>query len=168
MNKTEIHTLIGELQHLAEQADMAAKKWRQDKANLEAQLAEAEKPKLRHGDYGLTNQGKPFFYIDVTWDKDHAYFANGTHASDFTTCELGKEQSDCAIFLGNLADLKTMAEPLENFELYGTYIKAQISGRDIAITDCKETSYLTPTQVREYAHKLLRLACTAERTKDDK
>ena len=88
-------------------------------ATLKSELAEAKKPELRHGDYGLgTNWGADsidaFVYTDQSrtdkLEQEKAYYAN----------RMGQINVDHAkhSVLGNIFDdLKAVTEPLTGFEV---------------------------------------------------
>lgn len=82
-------------------------------AKLQSQLAEAEKPKLRHWDYGYTDDGYARIVME---DREKDHLAQSGH--------LGMPEGGCYNKMsednvtGNLADdLKALAEPLEDFEI---------------------------------------------------
>lgn len=92
-----------------------------DRAKQElAQLAEMDKPKLRHGDYGYTRAGggKPRFFTQSWVDGE-----NQEGKMQWCDDEAWHGTGDCLeiksfIITGNLVDdLERNAEPLEEFEL---------------------------------------------------
>ena len=86
MNRDEIKTDIETEKLYLEDCETTVKVVREHLAALEAQLAEAEKPELRHGDYGHRD-GTLFVYIDNRVSQDTAYYADGTFCTSFTENE---------------------------------------------------------------------------------
>ena len=119
MNTEEIERNITEGRKWVEGGEAIARFGRERIAELEAQLAEAEKPGLRHGDYGIGPAG--------TWIRVH-----GSTWWDTKDCS-GPSNQDADVFipyrLGNiLADLKTRQETLKKFTMKETIAASEFSG----------------------------------------
>lgn len=118
---------------------------------------EAEKPKLRHGDYGIGPAGP--------WCRVH-----GSTWWDTKDCS-GPSHQDADVFipyrLGNIFDdLKAMAEPLEEFVERGfnhhIHHSDKLHGSIMMRSSCYSIK-----QLEEYIMKLRRMAATVERARDD-
>lgn len=143
-----------------------------DKA--QAKLAELDKPKLRHGDYGFDVIGNPCCVIDV--------YGEGLRcASDSVlTTVIQDHCPESEVFVpvdprNIFDDLKLMGEDLEEFELghgeggvgddLGSYIA---SGGNIVIRIGKSHFSATPERTSEIARNLLQEAATAKRREGKK
>lgn len=82
------------------------------KESLQAQL-EAEKPKLRHGDYGITKEGHPRIAL---WQWTHSD-TQGGRRRDYSQLGIMGEEKEFEVFGNIFDDLADMAEDLEEFEL---------------------------------------------------
>ena len=150
MNKEEIkndtHELERTIQYLG--------KW---KEHLQAQLAESEKPKLRHGDYGRDLDG--FIYLEdnirhksiVHWLGDYGESGlSGRAAESFE----GK-------VIGNLADDLAALKPLEEFEMKdctgGNDFKARINCN--GHVELRAGCGLVTVNDREFHEIILKLRC---------
>lgn len=97
----------------------------------EAQLAEAEKPVLRHGDYGFEDNEHP----TVLFRKDGKGNLKSIRESFGVNAYNDTPLHDYDI-LGNIfADLKAIAEPLDDFEMEIGRIYVLFSGGDLVIKD---------------------------------
>ena len=79
-------------------------------------LAEEKKPELRHGNYGINDNGKKFIILDgvIHWEEDS--YPDGQRISALPNPTIRPE-----LILGNLFDdLKAMSEPLTEFEIRNT------------------------------------------------
>jgi len=131
-------------------------------ASAEAELAEIDKPKLRHGDYGYSQKEKPCIMI-ADWDDDVLFCGNRSMGKK------GQITSRCSVILGNIFDdLKAMAEPLEEFDIRCTankrdIISAHFDGEHIQMSN--NYDYLEIGQAEEFHQKLGRLIATAKKSK---
>lgn len=103
MNKLELRETLKDLQTLKTRLSTSI-------GNLEAQLTEPEKPKLRHGDYGRSksSDGKAV---------DPRIYANG-HSWGLVGSDHCDETPLYYVFGNIFDDLKALAaEPLEEFEI---------------------------------------------------
>ena len=108
-----------------------AKDYNAEITELESHLAEAEKPKLKHGDYGHDEDGGDRFVVieqSTLFGSPKAFYANQNGQVDVN------ESTVSRIRLGNIFDdLKALAEPLKEFE-YG-----DITGR-ISVDETRPSS----------------------------
>ncbi len=96
-----------------------------EKEYAKSQRAEAEKPELRHGDYGIWcfQGGDPVFaiYIDHLMTKDTMFY-DGKLSAPYASKELARGadedgKSTTFVKLGNIFDdLKALSEPLLSFQ----------------------------------------------------
>ena len=83
---------------------------------LRAELAEAKKPKLRHGDYGIGNSTMRI----ALWDERERKLTQG----GCNTFPCGDSYLKPSSILGNIFDdLKALQEPLKEFEIDGSGYK---------------------------------------------
>jgi hypothetical protein len=153
MNKTE------ELKQKLEQAKKDKESIQENIDWLEKKLAEAEKPKLRHGDWWMKG------------DSLHIYMKEH-HGRDFVAigdCILTKIGSSYGgePILGNIIDdLKRNAEDLEKFDVYGggTRLFIRLQDNDIVFDIGGFTSTMHKiNKATEIHQKLGQLIATAKR-----
>lgn len=125
---------------------------------VEAELAQAENPGLRHGDYGYGPAG--------AWIRVH-----GSTWWDTKDCS-GPSEQDADVFipyrLGNiLDDLNELAKPLEEFTLAELSCKLLSTGDISILCIASNTLHYIPARDRDkFIMQLRRMANTAERATD--
>lgn len=124
-------------------------------AKVEAQLAEAEKPELRHGDYGIRNHTE--FWICIN---GRVYWNNGQLSS----------LSDARFIesrLGNIFDdLKALAKPLKEFKVNnGPYetVTIMLGAGMLRFNDADGCILIKESEIPEFIRNLRRLIFTAEK-----
>ncbi len=127
---------------------------------LQAQLAEAEKPELRDGDYGINANGLPFVICNNRIQFEHRAGAQDSYSLPNNTV---KPKHVTGNFLD---DLKALAEPLKRFRLdvHEYYIDEGRRHNQIHMAG----NWHTIQEVKQHIRKLQRLAATAERARDGK
>lgn len=137
---------------------------------LEAELA--EKPKLRHGDYGTYNTegatGNLSVYIDDVGQGCLHDTAVYNRIND-TGCSYAMEPTDNGEFivLGNIFDdLKAMAEPLKS--LYYGSITCEMRQKELVLKIAETTHYVMANDVAGFIVDLRRLLHTAEQEQHGK
>ncbi len=152
MNQEEIKTQIDEAKRVAVKIDSLI-------AQLEAQLAEVEKPELKNWEIGVNDFQQwikingAFFWIH---DRDNLDEKSSLHESDFID---GPHINIYDV----LDDLKARQEPLTEFKLSETFISGSLSGSLIYLKDRDEQSSLPLAKVRELVVYLQRLIFAAEK-----
>lgn len=147
--------------------------------DAEAKLAEVDKPKLRHGDYGYDSGGGmgegEVFYVDTKSNPDFAY----SQTENCCSCYVKNGWSRSFTKLGNIFDdLAAYGEDLEEFKMYWkddscikeTYgkIKGELCDGGIWLHIETNSAIYSPKKIREAAHKMLRMAATYERREGKK
>ncbi|KKL02317.1 hypothetical protein LCGC14_2626560 [marine sediment metagenome] len=167
-----------ELEHKLEQAikDRATicKGFTEEIGNLQARLAEADKPKpkpkLRHGACGISasNDNKPFVIIKDNDDKKRSYYEEGGLMGCDGSSYLKENLQNYTILIPNIfTDLEAISEPLESFKVQCRCIGSDVlsvrlckddtrkNGR-IIFSLCHETVYTN----KDYLHDfILNLRC---------
>ncbi len=168
MKTEEIERNITEGQTWVKGGEAIARFGRERIAELEAQLAEAEKPKLRHGDYGLCEKGKELYGF--------TYYKSINGAGYFLT-HLTKQvyhgcwpKVDKIVFVGgNFADLKARQEPLKDDFQFGEGTRGNTveidAGRIIIRPDLAGSVIIDKDDIPTFILNLQRLAYTAEASK---
>jgi hypothetical protein len=133
---------------------------------IERLEAEAEKPKLRHGDYGICEKGKELYGF--------TYYKSVNGAGYFLT-HLTKQvyhgcwpKVDRVVFVGgNLDDLKAIAGPLTECEAGGIVFKMDSVGRLAVIRDGWWQAEILAKDIPIFILNLRRLLRTAEQAKHE-
>lgn len=132
-------------------------------ATAEAKLAELDKPKLRHGDYGFSDL--PRYPRLLVGDRQ---LVNAQHIFD------RQSQDDITVVLGNIFDdLKFYGQDADEllrwYGRYGSYVKGNIrpaglttSGEWGVEVDIKN-QFFAPDDLIDAAKHLMQLAYTAKR-----
>ena len=145
MNKEEIQNKIDSISADRDALERTRNKLTGDIALLLEQIAEAEKPKLRHGDFGLDAgnlSGGNWVHIN-----GKTYYPSGVISGLSPTNNTILEEK-----IGNIFDLtKDWGEPFENYYKYG--IRIEISNVDDIYIDAGG-SHLTIPKAEEIWHKL--------------
>ncbi len=125
-------------------------------AHLKAKIAEAEKPKLRHGDIWMKDRQVRLHLKEYN---DDGRDCMTTDADLFTN--LGSYHQGEPV-LANLKDifddLKALQEPLDNFNIKGAVTRWCNDG-DLAIGP----RYVNPSDVDEFIRKLQQMRATQKR-----
>ena len=131
---------------------------------LETQLAEAEEPKLRHGAYGISADGKGFIIIEQSTliGSPKAFFGDMSGLMEADQRMLGY------LRVGDFfKELEALSEPLTEFELDATFISGCLErSGTISLVDRGEKSSLPYAKVRELIVYLRRLLHTARTGKE--
>ena len=137
-------------------------------AELKAKLAEEQKPKLRHGDYGLDCMGSRSVIAINQGGRLVKSMANGYTDCYNAVCI----QNHRYPVLGNIFDdLKAIQEDVTEFEIEGCGFKLRvtISGTDIAISVIEpgqgemKTTYIPQQRQAELVLKLRQMGATVKR-----
>ncbi len=152
-----------------EQARLVLKYATDEIERIEAERAEAEKPELRHGDYGYdADSGDSFIVIEQSglFGSPKAFYANQSGQVNVN------ESTVTRVHPGNIfADLKAIAEPLTEFpicSMVGTKSDVVIDDAgNITLPVGSETVWVCKTSVPNFILNLQRLQYTAERQKND-
>ena len=118
MNREEIKTDIETEKLYLEDCETTVKVVREHLAALEAQLAEAEKPGLKHLDWGPDKTGHMHVALLTNENDDSRIIQASMHPAG--AMQVFDYASDCPIVSvkGNFAaDLKALAEPLKEFKV---------------------------------------------------
>ena len=134
-------------------------------ARIEAQLAEAEKPELRHGDYGLDKDGFFFLREDGSlWTKYYELGNKTISRSLNKTGNASQRRVWASQILGNtFRDLKARQEPLKAFEIdNGTSqtIRVKISGGFLRMRDDDGFMLIKKCELPAFILNLQRLVIT--------
>ena len=159
MNQEEIKTDIETEKLYLEDCETTVKVVREHLAALEAKLAEAEKPELRHGDYGIDEDNGSFVVVDQSglFGTPKAFFENGSGM-----VEADKNMSS-DLRLGNIYKcIAALKEPLKEFRVCNLNIKVNGCGNIQLESDDKRILYITSGQWHEFLAKFQRLVFTAE------
>ena len=157
MNTEEIKEQIDMQKLLIENHKICLSRTEKELALLESQLAEAEKPALRHGDYGLFNGNQPGIIHGIQMVKKVIWEHDGGEGL----------QERCGmknfVALGNIfADLKARQEPLEQFRMCGLDVGLNEMGNIQLTNDDKDTLYIHSDDWHTFILNLQRLVYTAE------
>ena len=120
MNKDEIEHKLEQankaLTRLENRTEQAVISIRKNIKKLQAQLAEAEKPKLRHGDCSLSRMGEPAVFIG-NGREAVAYYEDG-HSEPCGEWQNGTYAIDGRGFRFNIfKEMQAQSEPLKEFEM---------------------------------------------------
>ncbi len=140
-----------EIEHRLEQAKKDRMGINDNICWLKEQLAEAEKPKLGHGDFGISKRGN--FIAIKSKSPDHHHGVEPFYEDCWSDGHLYTERNpnDFIVF-GNIFDLmKEWGEDLEEFDVGGRHFKIYPEDPD---------SFL---QIEEIWHKLGRMIFTRKR-----
>ncbi len=118
-----------ELRELLDRCEQLEVQIATDKARIQAVLAEAEKPKLRHGDYGTAiYKGEKFDWHCDGSGQGALCLASYTNISTHISWFRPQSVTDICV-LGNAPDnIKAMSEPLKKFTMKETSAAAEFSG----------------------------------------
>lgn len=139
-------------------------------ADLQAQL-EAEKPELRHLDYGLTKSGRPCAIVqsqDGRGTEGQFRRCSGRYMYE---CELISDVWSIETKLGNLVDdLAAMSEDLEEFKVEsGCFdFKAVLNKKNGRINMITQGAWMNIETAHEIILKLRRMEATAIRKAEGK
>ncbi|KKL69150.1 hypothetical protein LCGC14_2117830 [marine sediment metagenome] len=157
--KKEIKDLSYGIQFHREQGDFhhgVADKRFESVKRLEAQLTEAEKPKLRHGDYGRNRLGVSWIFL-----KEQIVTEITAYVPEAPQEEYIKDR------FGNIFDgLKAWQEPLEKFRIdNGTSqtIRVKISGGFLRMRDDDGFMLIKECELPAFILNIQRLVYTAEK-----
>ena len=145
--------------------------WQEIKADLEAEFAEAEKPELQSGDYGLWRLHKNdlfhfAIYIDHALTPDTMFYDDGmccSQASVQNMTTLGEFKKFGNIF----DDLNAIAEPLEEFEMCTCKFTLSDGCIRMEIAHGRSMAYFGNGNYPALILNLRRLQATHERQKND-
>ncbi len=133
---------------------------------VESQLAEAEKPKLRHWDLGYDeDSGDEFVVIEQRglFGSPKAFYGDQKGQVHVN------ESIGFRVRIGNLtevfADLKARQEPLEHFRVCGLDVGLNEMGNIQLTNDDKDTLYIHSDDWHTFILNLQRLVYTAEASK---
>lgn len=133
-------------------------------AELEAQLAEAEKPKLRHTDFGWDADGTPCGAVTVS-GRDVLRMV-GNRAVGDGVCTEDRHYGPTTIAFNALDDLKAMAERVTQVKANGVLFTMDSSGGiNIDPAPGRSMFHVEEKAVDEFVMDIRRLVQT-ERTKD--
>ena len=111
MSREEIKTDIETEKLYLEDCETTVKVVREHLAALEAQLAEVEKPELRHGDCVVYNDtGRPQVFMERKGLLEH-------FGCNFGSGHVAKNVTDFTFSYNIFDDLKALAEPLKEFKI---------------------------------------------------
>lgn len=161
MNKQEIENRIKKYELIRECAEENL-----NDLNIQLRdLREAEKPKLRHGDFGIEDGNYPTILLSETKDKCLRSIREG-----FTTISSNRiDYNHTYAILGNIFDLlKEWSEDLEEFEIQSkncTKLIIKTFGEEgIQVDISHYTATLrTLSEAEEFWHKLGQLIATLKR-----
>ncbi len=166
MNKEQIEKRIRTINVIIEDNKQYILLYEEQLGNLQAMLAEAEKPELRHGE--IRQWPHCIGIVDTSEPHTHLIWADGNKR---TPCTSEAAIWDDSKAIGNLRDifddLTALLEPLKEFQLDATYISGCLKDGRITLTDRNEESSLSLTKGRELVSYLQRLVHTAEQAKND-
>lgn len=159
MDKTELkkelrEALIRQSQNIrdADKVEQVTEKLKAEISALEKQLAEAEKPKLRHGDYGVDYSGYPGLEVRLH-SNGELKEASGLGVHDNIGSSAGGRPDN---LYGNIFDDIAELKPVDSFEmtitgLDGTNLTGNVLGsNEIRLTMSRERRYLSAKQLHEY------------------
>lgn len=146
---------IAEIEEWVDKVNAAFVKGQELLEKLQAQLAQAEKPELRHGDYGWDahfNQhapADPRVYLD-----GHHYGCNGGNQDKFPL----------VFVVGNIfADLAALSEPLTEFDLCTCRFELFNQGKQVRLFHAGVYAHFGNDNLAELILNLQRLLHTAQR-----
>ncbi len=164
MNTEEIKEQIDIQKLLAENHKLCLERTDRELARLESQLAEAEKPKLRHGDYGPAT-GSECRLVLKEYGKDELRTAGPA------CCAATGEDQMPETVLGNIfADLKARQETLKKLDWeYGARVyTASVDENNDLLIEClsrPEFAFIRHADIPAFILNLQRLVYTAEASK---
>lgn len=158
------------IQAQIDEANRVARKIEGLISSLEAERAKAEKPELRHGDYGYEGDNRvPTIIMDRT-DREQAAVSK-----DFRLTSANQTRFNDYTILGNIFDdLKALSKPLKShvFTVKGhgktedSHIYAQWESVgncfSVEVNDSGDWFWATPEELKELILNLRRLLHTAE------
>jgi len=130
-----------------------------DISRLKAELAEAKKPKLRHGDIRTFGISKEIGIIDLSESQHHVIWRNG----DKRNCASADESELIGTLYEVFDDLKAIQEPLEEFSMGWFNFKWDEDGK--LSLDCG--SYIDPDDIAEFILNLRRMEATMKRNESN-
>ena len=154
MNKQELEHKLEQARKDRLAADLT---FENEIISLEKQLAEAEKPKPRHLDYGLTKSGKPCAIVQSQNGCGKMGPLRNVSESYVYECELTTDVWDIDTNLGNLADDLQALKPLEEFEMGGNSVRIN-SYAEIEIKDVADGAYVVVSK-KDFHAFILNLRC---------
>ncbi len=126
MNTEKIQNKIDSISADRDALERTRNKLTGDIALLLQQIAESEKPKSRHGDYGIETCGEDTFLRLIT---NPASVTGLTVSNEYGEISPGNK---ITTVFGNIFDLlKEWSKPFENFYKYGVRIEKSNSDKDI-------------------------------------
>ena len=139
-------------------------------AALEGELTEAEQPKLRHGDYGIYEDG-PFFLWEnhYLWTKEYEPGNNKCLSRSLNKTGNNSQLRVWASQIrGNIFDdLDALSVPLKEFNMDGLYGRMDTESIEISNSG-GEMFYIAASTVNKFCIYLRRLVHTADEIKLDK
>ncbi len=122
-------------------------------SDLEDQLAEAEKPKLRHGVCAVANDGHPFVVIEQA---SLAGSPKAFYGDQSGQVEADKRIKNPTILIPNIfADLAALSEPLEEFEI--GVVNVELDGRNLVIRDLNSVVDIPRKDIHDFILNLRRM-----------
>ena len=128
---------------------------------LEAQLAEAEKTKLRHTDFGWDEYGNPCGAIEVIETKGLRAMGHGAVCS--AKCnDVGSLYVPETVAFNAMDDLAALAEDLEGFEFDDLEVKVSSIGSIWLLQD-KDEIFVPKKDIPDFVLNLRRMLATMQR-----
>ncbi len=152
-----------EIQQIRDEIAMAKGTLERLQASLEVSLAEAEKPKLRHGDYGYDIHNQPCAAMEVFETNGPRITGPSTVCSALCNISEGTVYKP-KVILGNIFDdLTAIAEPLKEFKTDVHLYRIERKGFPDAPIYMAGNHH-SIAEVKEHIRKLRRMVATAERS----